>query len=234
MVETIPRVPIYHEVTTVRGPVSGVSILIPSYNYARYLKRAIDSARAQAAADLEIVIGDNASTDDSWAIIEAAAAEDTRIRAFRNETNIGMVANARRVLELATKERVLYLSADDYLLPGHIATLVAAHEAHPEIDYFFTSYVRVDEEDRFVSHMGHRGHLRASYFGGRNEFADLLTFDCYACLPTTLCRREDLLDHVLPPGLVAGDLYYYLRLAAAGRRFGFIDKVSAVMRLQPH
>ncbi len=210
----------------------GVSIVITSYNYGRFLGRTIQSARIQDAPDLEIVIVDNASTDDSWAIIEAAARQDARIRAYRNETNIGMIGNHVRGLELAQRARVLFLSADDYLLPGHDTRLVEAHAAHPEIDYFYTSYVHVDEADRLRRFLGHVGHLRGSYFGGRNEFADLLTYDCYACTPTTLFDREELVARGgFDPDIICGDYDTYLRLSASGARFGFLDVAGAAVRI---
>ncbi|HTU70579.1 MAG TPA: glycosyltransferase [Candidatus Baltobacteraceae bacterium] len=214
------------------APFSGVSIVITSYNYGRFLARTIASACAQQAEDLEIVVVDNASTDDSWTIVEGYAARDARLRAYRNPENIGMIGNHVRGLELATKDRVLFLSADDYLLPGHVARLVAAHGAYPDIDYFYTSYVHVDENDRFLRHLGHVGHLRGSYTGGRNEFADLLTHDCYMCTPTTLFDRRELLARGgFDPDIICGDYDTYLRLAAAGASFGFIDTVGAAIRI---
>jgi len=209
-----------------------VSIIVTSFNYATYLPRALESAMHQSVPGMEIVVVDNASEDDSWRIIEHAAARDARIRAFRNERNLGMIGNHVRALEHARGERVLFLSADDYLLPGHVARLVSAHREHPEIDYIFTSYVKVDERERFVRFFGHPGHLRSSYFGGRNEFADLLTYDCYMCFPTTLFRREELLEHGgFRTELTAGDLDTYLRLASRGSRFAFLDTAGVAVRL---
>ena len=213
------------------APIDGVSILITSYNYASYLPRAIASARAQEAPNLEIVIVDNASTDASWDIIQASAAEDTRIRPFRNDTNVGPLGNHMRAAEHARHERLLYLAADDVFFPGHLTTLLGAHAAQPDIDYFFTSYVKIDDDDRFLAFFGHTGHLRAPYAGGRNEFADLLTYDCYACFPTTLCRRSDLLAHPFGDEILAADLDYYLRLASEGKRFGFINRAGMAIRL---
>jgi glycosyltransferase involved in cell wall biosynthesis len=209
----------------------GVSVIITSYNYDRFIARTIASARAQDVPDFEIVVVDNASTDTSWEIISAAAAEDPRIRAFRNPENIGMNGNHQRGLELATKPKVLFLSADDYFLPGHLSRLIAAHLEHPEIDYFFTAYVHVDDEDRLIRYVRHVGHPRGSYFGGRNEFADLLTYDCYACMPTTLFDRDELLRSGFDPQIIAGDYDHYLRLAAAGARFAFLDTAGVALRI---
>jgi O-antigen biosynthesis protein len=215
------------------GPITGISIIITSYNYGRFLSRTIASACEQRASgvELEIVIVDNASTDDSWQIICDAAAEDDRIRAFRNDSNIGGLANHHRGIELARMDRLLLLSADDYLLPGHVARIVAAHAEHPDIDYVFTSYIQIDESDRFLRFIGHVGHPRGSYFGGRNEFADLLTHDCYICASTTLFDRADLLANGSDDSIVIADYDHYLRLASTGATFAFIDVPGAVIRV---
>ncbi len=213
-------------------PIRGVSIVLTSFNYGHFIGRTLTSACEQRADDLEIVVVDNASTDDSWEVIQAWASRDARIRAYRNAENIGMIGNHVRGLELATKDRVLFLSADDYLLPGHVARLLAAHAQHPEIDYFFSSYAHVDEHDRFLRALGHIGHLRGSYFGCRNEFAELLTYDCYTCTPTTLFDREEMLAHGgFDPNVICGDYEAYLRLAGSGARFGFIDTVGVAVRI---
>lgn len=214
------------------GPISGVSIVLTSYNYGRFISRTLASASAQRGDNIEIVVVDNASTDDSWSIIQSWAAKDDRIRAYRNDENIGMIANHVRGLNLATRERVLFLSADDYLLPGHVSRLLSAHSQHPEIDYFFTTYAHVDENDAFLRFLGHIGHLRGSYFGGRNEFADLLTYDCYTCTPTTLFDRAQMVAQGgFDPNVICGDLEAYLRLSGSGARFGFIDTVGVAVRM---
>lgn len=209
-----------------------VSVIITSYNYGRFLRRTIESVRSQDVDGLEIVVVDNHSTDDSWEIAQSFASRDERIRAYRNEQNIGMVPNHNRGLELATGNRITFLSADDYLLPGHLARVLALHDQHPDIDLVYTSYVKVDENERFVQQFGHRGHLRGEYAGNRNEFADLLTDDCYMCLPTTLLERQPLLESGgLDDGLIAGDLELYLRMAAMGKRFAFLDVPGVAIRL---
>lgn len=209
-----------------------VSVIVTSYNYGRFLPRTLESVLSQEIDGLEVVVVDNHSTDDSWEIVQSFAARDERIRPYRHERNIGMVPNHNRGLELATGHRVTFLSADDYFLPGHLARVLAAHEQHRDVDLVYTSYVKVDEDERFVQHFGHRGHLRGEYAGGRNEFADLLADDCYMCLPTTLFERDVLLQSGgLDEGLIAGDLELYLRLAAMGKRFAFLDTPGVAIRL---
>jgi len=93
-----------------------LSVLIPNYNYARYIGQTIQSVLDQATDDVEIVIADNASTDESVAVIRSFA--DPRIRLHVNPCNLGFSANLERVAGLATGRRMLLLSSDDRMTPG--------------------------------------------------------------------------------------------------------------------
>ncbi len=108
-----------------------VSVCIPTYNYRRYLPQALESALAQTARDIEVVVVDNCSEDGSAEVIEAYARRDARIAAHRNERNLGMTANFNRGLALARGKYVKLLCADDVLEPECAERLVAALEAEP-------------------------------------------------------------------------------------------------------
>jgi glycosyltransferase involved in cell wall biosynthesis len=92
-----------------------VTIMIPTYNQAAYLEEAVRSALAQDYDNLEIIIADDCSSDNTSEIVRKFAG-DERIRYFRNEKNLGKTANYRHTLyELARGEWVLNLDGDDYL-----------------------------------------------------------------------------------------------------------------------
>lgn len=92
-----------------------ITVCIPSYNCARFLPAAIDSVLGQTCTDLELIIVDDCSTDDSRAIIARYAAQDNRISAVFNEANRGMVPNWNFCLSLCRGEYVRFLFADDLL-----------------------------------------------------------------------------------------------------------------------
>ncbi|WP_291493535.1 glycosyltransferase family 2 protein [Desulfurella sp.] len=92
-----------------------VTIAIPAYNQAKYIKQTIDSALNQDYPNLEVVVSDDASLDDTRQIVKEY--NDKRLKYYRNEKNIGRVANHRKLLyEYATGEYVLNLDGDDYLI----------------------------------------------------------------------------------------------------------------------
>jgi glycosyltransferase involved in cell wall biosynthesis len=97
----------------------GLSVLIPNFNYARYIGETIASVLAQDHPSFEIVVADNASTDDSVAVIEKFG--DPRIRAEVNPCNVGFAPNLERVAAMARGHRMLLLSSDDRMKPEALA-----------------------------------------------------------------------------------------------------------------
>lgn len=96
-----------------------LSVMIPNFNYGRYIGDTIGSVLSQAQLDTEIVVADNASTDDSVAVVKAFG--DDRIRVTVNPCNVGFAANLERVAAMATGRRMLLLSSDDRMGPGALA-----------------------------------------------------------------------------------------------------------------
>jgi glycosyltransferase involved in cell wall biosynthesis len=126
-----------------------ISVLIPTYNYARYLPEAIESVLAQQDVDCEILISDDASTDGSAGIIRRYAERDPRIRPALHPTNLGMVANWNWCLAHARGEYVKFLFGDDLLAtPTALAEFAALLEAHPDAALAASARLLVDEATR--------------------------------------------------------------------------------------
>ena len=100
-----------------------VSVCIPTYNTARYLLDAIEGVLRQTFADFELIVVENASTDDTPALCRRIA--DHRLRSVRFEELVGQAVNWTRCLRLATAEYVVLLHADDRLDPGYLTRAVA-------------------------------------------------------------------------------------------------------------
>src|SRR4051812_21562594 len=94
-----------------------ISICVPAYNAAGYLRQCLDSALAQTFKDWELVLVDNASTDQTVAIATEYARRDDRFRVHQNAQNIGAHANFNRCIDLAQGEWLKFLCADDWLEP---------------------------------------------------------------------------------------------------------------------
>jgi glycosyltransferase involved in cell wall biosynthesis len=110
-----------------------VSVGLPTYNRSDVLMRAIVCVLAQSYEHLELVISDNASTDDTERLCRDACAQDTRVRYYRQPINRGATENFKAVLQLATGEYFMWLSDDDWLEPNYISSCVAHLLAHPDV-----------------------------------------------------------------------------------------------------
>lgn len=109
-----------------------VSVSMPNYNDAEYLREAVDAILGQSYRSLELIIVDDASKDDSWSIISEIAARDSRVRAFRNEKNRGCVPTVNRGLSEARGQFLYMASSNDKMLPGFLEKSVALLDAHPQ------------------------------------------------------------------------------------------------------
>jgi glycosyltransferase involved in cell wall biosynthesis len=125
------------------------SICIPNYNYGKFIGRTIRSVLEQDYDDFEIVVSDNASTDDSLAVVRAF--EDPRIHVSVNRCNVGFAANLDRAAGRATGDFVLLLSSDDVLRPGALRTYADAFTALGDgasTTLLCSSCETIDEGDR--------------------------------------------------------------------------------------
>lgn len=109
-----------------------ISVIIPTYNYAHYITKAIESVFAQdyPADKMEIVVVDDGSKDDTATVVEGLS--DSRIRYYYQE-NQGKAAATSRAIALATGKYIFNLDADDYFLANKIPKTVAVFEQYPEV-----------------------------------------------------------------------------------------------------
>lgn len=103
-----------------------VSVIVPVYNKAKYLKKCLSSVQTQTYSDLEIVIIDDYSTDMSYTICEDISKEDSRIELYRNKSNLGLIASRFEGIRRAKGEWIFFIDADDWIEPEAIERLVGA------------------------------------------------------------------------------------------------------------
>ena len=114
-----------------------VSLLIPVYNREDLIGQTLNSAIDQTYDNIEIIVVDNASTDNTWEVIQRYEKQDGRIKAFRNNINIGPVKNWRKCLDYATGEYAKILWSDDLIAPDFIEKTIPWIE-HENVGFVFT------------------------------------------------------------------------------------------------
>ncbi|HSW14711.1 MAG TPA: glycosyltransferase family 2 protein [Solimonas sp.] len=90
-----------------------VSVALCTYNGARFLRQQLDSILAQSLVQIEVVAVDDVSGDDSWAILQDYAARDCRVRAFRNEANLGFIRNFEAAVQHCRAALIAPADQDD-------------------------------------------------------------------------------------------------------------------------
>jgi glycosyltransferase involved in cell wall biosynthesis len=110
-----------------------VSVVVPCYNYGPLLPAAVASALAQRHVDVEVIVVDDASTDDSREVARRLTEADGRVRLLEHGKNRGHIATYNDGLAAATGDYVALLSADDLLTPGALDRAAALFEAQPDV-----------------------------------------------------------------------------------------------------
>lgn len=123
-----------------------VTIGMRLHNPDRYLSGALDSLLAQDYQNYELIISDNASTDNTEQICRAYAARDPRIRYCRNQENIRGFRNRNKLMKMATGKYFMLAAHDDLRAPSCISECVAALEQNPEAVFCCTQAVFIEED----------------------------------------------------------------------------------------
>ena len=186
-----------------------VSVVIPAYNCARFIGEAIDSVLEQGHRELELLVVDDGSTDDTPEVVARYGSRVTLIR----QANAGAAVARNTGMRAARGRYVAFLDADDVWLPGKLAAQIAHLERHHDVSLACTRWelLHPDASGRYVidpapsDRRPCAGHTAVTY-------ADLL-LDCHVWTSTVLMRRE-LIDQLggFNPALRRGQDYdYWLR-----------------------
>ncbi len=167
----------------------GVSVIMPAYNAAKTLEQSVRSVCSQSFQDWELIILDDGSKDDTPAIAQRLAAQDSRIRLCPNEKNLGVAATRNRGVALASFEWIAFLDSDDLWHPEKLEKQIACLEQNPRAALCCTGsgFLFAD------------GHASDSYLPApeRVDRKQLLKQNVISC-SSVLARKQDLLAHPMP------------------------------------
>ena len=125
-----------------------LSVILPNYNHAAFLPRCVEAILDQTYTDLELVVIDDASTDNSREVLADYARRDPRVKFHVNPQNSGVIATLNRALALARGEYVFGAASDDYILPGYFEKAMGLFAAHPEAGIALGQVECVDDDGR--------------------------------------------------------------------------------------
>lgn len=114
-----------------------VSVIVPCYNYGRWLRACIESALKQNNVAVDVLIVNDASTDDSKEVADELAREDSRVSVIHHATNMGHIPSVNEALRAINGDYIVKLDADDLLAPGSLSRSVALLESHPNVGFVY-------------------------------------------------------------------------------------------------
>jgi glycosyltransferase involved in cell wall biosynthesis len=207
-----------------------VTVAIPAYNAAPFIERCVRSALASTERKIEVIVLDDASTDDTVAITEACA--DPRLRVVRHARNVGRAENVKRALEAGTAPAVALLPADCALTPESIARRLAVLDATPALTFAFGGAELCDAGDRTI---GRRAFGEAATVTDRLAVPGPFLPSNRVFLSTCLVRRkayEQVGGIRIDVAPTHRDWDLMLRLALAGP-VAYVPETVAVERVHP-
>ncbi|SFH78217.1 Glycosyl transferase family 2 [Pseudomonas guineae] len=216
-----------------------VSILIPVYNREEIIAETLDSALAQTYKNIEVIIVDNASTDGTWGIIQRYALSDSRVNAFRNNSNVGPVRNWLRCLEEASGKYGKILWSDDLIAPEFLEKTLPFLD-DDDVGFVFTA-TRIFSSNREIGELCYAIGNTGLYSGDKFIRADLQGENYPVSPGCALFRMKDLRENLIlqVPNSVASDfsmhaigndLLLFLLVAHKYPKFAFFSEVLSFFR----
>jgi glycosyltransferase involved in cell wall biosynthesis len=144
-----------------------VSVLITSYNRANYIGATLESVLASHFTDFEVIVSDDASSDNTVEIARTYAGQDDRIRVFVNEQNLGDYPNRNKAASHAAGKYIKYVDSDDILYPHALTVMVDGMERFPEAGFGLSSHpdpktpypVMTDPHQTYLEHFSGFSHF---------------------------------------------------------------------------
>lgn len=195
-----------------------VSVITPSYNQGRFIERTLRSVSSQVGVELEHIVVDGGSSDQTVEILKAFK---PAVR-WESERDKGQTDAVNKGLRATTGEIIGWLNSDDIYYPGAITKVVAFFDANPDVDVVYGMADHIDLEDNAFE----------SYPTEPWDFQRLKE-TCFICQPALFFRRrlveqygylDDALNYCM-------DYEYWLRLGKAGVRFAYLKEKLAGSRL---
>jgi glycosyltransferase involved in cell wall biosynthesis len=207
-----------------------VSFILASHNYEPYVRKAAQSVLDQTVQNLELIIIDDASTDNSLAAIREFS--DPRIRIYVNEENNGLAWTLDRGIGLARGEFIAFIDADDWIDRTKTEQQLEYFRKDPSVDIVSTYAASVDAD-------GNRHALASEFEAWTNRPLDFNVIDSWVVrtiIHGTVMMRRSTHDLVGPrdPTMVLADYEYWTRALRKGCRFGLIQSSLLMRRRHGH
>lgn len=218
-----------------------VSILIPAFNREKYIADTLQSALHQTYQNLEIIVVDNHSSDNTWMILKELSDNDHRIKIFQNSENIGPMRNWKRCLDEASGEYGKILWSDDLIDPEFITKTLPFLLDNPDVGFAYSGVEVFDEENDIRSNAGYIG--ESGLYPSEEYIHNIIIGKDYPLSPgCAIFRMKDLRTNMLldiPNKVgsdfsmlaIGNDLLIFLLTAIDYKYFAFVNQKLSFFRV---
>ncbi len=212
---------------------ASVDVVIPNYNYGRYLRVCIESVLAQDVDELRVLVVDNASTDESRDIAREVASRDSRVELLLRAENLGPHASFNAGIDWARSDYFLMLFSDDFLVPGALRRAARVLDRDPSIAFTYGRDVPVRNDEAIPEIEPQPEDVPCQVQPGSDfirQFCRLGVFQIPG--PSIVIRTsvQKQVGYYLPALPHSDDYHVWLRLALHGR-VAELDCIQAGIRL---
>lgn len=176
--------------------IAKVTVAIPTYNRAELLRGCIESILGQDYQDLNLLVLDNASDDDTEEVVRSLAKQDQRIAYIRQETNLGFVRNWISTIELNKSQYLTIVPDDDLLLPGFISESVQALDKHPSAGFSLALPSFIDKNGAILNQKHDAGDMPDGLINGLDYIDLCIAWRGSSIYPATTMMRAAALAEV--------------------------------------
>ena len=207
-----------------------VSVIIPTYNYARYIHLAIASVLHQSYPNIEIIVVDDGSTDNTQEVLEGYGKQVHLVR----QENLGASAARNRGIAEASGEYIAFLDADDAYRMHNIEAKVHYLETHPEHDWCYSDWAWVDKHRQTLMY-GHEPKVSLANIRAEGDILPL-ALQGYRLGTNVFMYRRSLIEEtgLFDPALKVLEDFDYMLRAAAIAEVGYIDEVLCEVYQHQH
>ncbi len=215
-----------------------LSVIVPNYNHAQYLESRVSSILAQLTDNMELVIVDDGSTDNSVEILEKYASQDARLKLIKSPKNAGVVSAANTAISASKGKYLVFFASDDIVLPNFFSKTLAVLKEHPEVPLCCSNfgYTTQDEPEIIKSFPLIKNIQHVTTFQGGQKTVKLFRDDPFG-IPghTTIVRRDSVLKKGgFIPEIGASCDWYLLHAIALEEGFAYLPETLSVLRVLPN
>lgn len=194
-----------------------LSVCIPNYNHAHYLSETLESILAQSYSPMEIIVVDDASTDNSIEVIQGFADEHSNIRVLKNDSNQGGILSTKRGMDEAKGDYVFAIAADDKILPRFFEKSIAFMEEHKRAGLCAVALSFIDSQSKFIT----RDKLKTFYAHTHQSDVEIRS-------PTFLSPDQLRARLRRQPWFIGGASHVLFRRSALAEIGGYVPELGAL------